>query len=113
MLGVFPLSYYFSLFCLSVLGVFGGLYLVPLQSLLQSRSPVRQRGRVMGTNSFLSFAFVAFAGAVYWFLRSVLHLEVQQMLILGALITLVISGYILWDLRRYLADHLFSPKSED
>lgn len=44
-----------ALICLAAFGIFGGLYIVPLESYIQSFSPSEIRGQVVATANFLSF----------------------------------------------------------
>jgi acyl-[acyl-carrier-protein]-phospholipid O-acyltransferase/long-chain-fatty-acid--[acyl-carrier-protein] ligase len=94
-----PPSYVFTTVCLIGLGTFGGLYLVPLQSWIQSRSPKEKRGRILGTSYFISFTFIALGGALYWLLRSQLGLNVLQMLLFCGVLTLISTGYLNWRIR--------------
>ena len=47
-------------------GLFAGLYIVPLQSLIQHLSPDDERGRFLGTANALSFCFSTFGLVLYW-----------------------------------------------
>ena len=94
-----PPSYVFTTVCLIGLGAFGGLYLVPLQSWIQSRSPKQKRGRILGTSYFISFTFIALGGALYWLLRSQMGLNVLQMLLFCGVLTLISTGYLNWRIR--------------
>ncbi|MCQ4062565.1 MFS transporter, partial [Klebsiella pneumoniae] len=40
------------------LGIFGGLYIVPLYALIQSRSVVHERSRVVAANNILNALFM-------------------------------------------------------
>jgi len=105
-LGLAPLTHMLVLVNLAVLGVFGGLYLVPLQALLQARSPQELRGRIMGTSGFLSFAFISIGGGIYWMLRALVNIEVQSLLLLSSIMTLLFSAYVLSGLRKFFAKRL-------
>ncbi|MEK7486821.1 MAG: MFS transporter [Planctomycetota bacterium] len=58
-----PISFTAILILLLVLGVFAGLYVVPLMTFIQSRSPSQQRGQFLGLNNLLSFVMVAISGS--------------------------------------------------
>jgi MFS family permease len=70
LLGVVPLALPIAWIGLGLLGLFGGLYIVPLQALIQARAPAGHRGRTLGAANFTSFCFVAAGGGVYWLGRS-------------------------------------------
>lgn len=53
---------------LVLLGLFAGLYIVPLNALVQLRSPVRHRGAVLALGSLLDFTGVLAASGVVWLL---------------------------------------------
>lgn len=52
-----------ALYALS--GTCGGLYLIPLTSFLQARSPAAQKGRVLGLANTLDFSAILVAGYLY------------------------------------------------
>jgi acyl-[acyl-carrier-protein]-phospholipid O-acyltransferase/long-chain-fatty-acid--[acyl-carrier-protein] ligase len=64
--GFAPTSYTVILICLVCLGIFAGLYAVPLQSLMQMLPVPERRGRVLATSNALSFLFMALGSLVYW-----------------------------------------------
>jgi len=72
---------------LFLLGLAGGFYEVPLNALVQWRSPARDRGRVLATQNFLSFlAILCASGALLLLGSSWLNLNPAQMfLVLGVL----------------------------
>lgn len=88
------------------LGFFGGVYVVPLMALLQGRSPLAVRGRVQGARALLDFALIALGGVTYKILRGTLDLDVQTVLVICSIITLVVAGYLFWSLRRYLMQRI-------
>ena len=49
---------------LALLGVFGGLYAVPLCALMQERAAAEHRSRIIAASSFLNAAFAALAAAL-------------------------------------------------
>ena len=67
--GLAPTSYAFVLICLVALGLFAGLYAVPLQSLMQMLPSPNHRGRVLATSNAMSFLFMAIGSLVYWIAR--------------------------------------------
>lgn len=103
--GLTPLTYRLLALFLVALGVFGGLYIVPLQSLIQARSPAKLRGRILGTTNFLSFTFIASGGALYWVLRNTFGMTVQPMLVLSSGLTLLCSIYVTWRVWGLLMEH--------
>jgi len=67
----------------------------------------------MGTNNFLNFVFITVGSAFYWILRSRLALGVQPLLSFCGVLTILLSGYLFWDLRHYLARRVREITKED
>lgn len=107
-LGTLTLSVPLAMVLLVCLGGFGGFYLIPLQSLLQARAPEISRGRILGTNNFMGFIFIALGGAIYWLLRNFMGLKTQTVLVIMGIATFFVSGFIFWYLRSYFAEKFFS-----
>jgi MFS family permease len=84
-----PARAFFDFF---MLGAAGGFYDIPLMALIQAKSPEAERGRVMATINFLSFAAILFASGVLWFLSNVLQQNPAQVFyILGVASLAVVS----------------------
>jgi acyl-[acyl-carrier-protein]-phospholipid O-acyltransferase/long-chain-fatty-acid--[acyl-carrier-protein] ligase len=62
---------------LGLLGVFGGLYLVPQTSIFQARSPADRRGAYLAVQNFSNYGFMLMASGLYALLKK-LHLESGQ-----------------------------------
>mgnify|MGYP006282449035 CR=1 FL=1 len=99
-LGSIQLTYIIVMAGLVLMGAFAGLYIVPLQSKVQELSPEGQRGRVLGTSNFLTFAFVALGGAFYWLMRSQLAIGAQVMLVISAVMLILCVVWITGVIRR-------------
>ena len=68
LLSIFSSSLYIVVFLLIIIGVFGGMYLIPLESFIQVASPDKRRGQIIAASNFLSFACVLLAAfALYLF----------------------------------------------
>lgn len=78
--------------CTAGIGFFGGLFMVPLNALIQYHSPKQQLGRVLAGNNWvqniamLSFLLVTIAAAF-------IELDVRVILWLAAVVALIGSGY--------------------
>ena len=75
------------------LGFFGGFYIVPLNAVLQERSPDDAKGGMIATSNFVTFAGVLVAGAAYW-LFGTLGLNSYHVFLIIALMTLATGIYI-------------------
>ncbi|MGM0440241.1 MAG: MFS transporter [Chlamydiota bacterium] len=56
-----------------IVGIFGGIYVIPLDTFIQVASPARFRGRTIATQNFLSFLGVLFASGTLYLFGEVLH----------------------------------------
>lgn len=63
---------YLSAIALVSVGLFAGMFSVPLQVYLQSMSPSDQKGRIIGANNLLNWIGIATAGAIYHVGRMIL-----------------------------------------
>ena len=79
---------------LFLLGVFGGMFVVPLQAFIQSRTPEHRRARVIAVNNILNSLFmVAGTGlAIVWL--TVLDLAIPGLLLAAAVANLAVAAYI-------------------
>jgi MFS family permease len=84
---------------LAGLGVSGGLYLVPLNALLQHRSPPSERGGVLAFSSFVSFSGVLLASGCLWLLLDGLNCSAPQVFLVMGGMTLVGGGMVRWMVR--------------
>ncbi len=79
---------------ITALGIFGGLWIVPMDSFIQVASPKNYRGQMVATTNFLSFSGVLFsAGALYLFSEILCFSAATGFVIIG-LLTMVVSVII-------------------
>lgn len=111
------------LFCL---GLFGGIYQVPLHAYIQFVSPEHKRGQVLALNNFLDFSGVLLAAGFVRLLGSGLRLTPDQsFLYMGSLVVCfaILSLWMLKEhvyrllltrvLKRQLGTSFSSPKAEE
>ncbi len=81
---------------LSVLGIgmFGGLYIVPLYALIQSRTAEQERARVVAANNILNALFMVGSALVAILLLSVAGLSIPQLFLVASLMNVAVSAYI-------------------
>jgi acyl-[acyl-carrier-protein]-phospholipid O-acyltransferase/long-chain-fatty-acid--[acyl-carrier-protein] ligase len=80
---------------LALVGFFGGLFIVPLNALLQQRSGDQEKGRLMATNNFLNTVGVLLASGALWLCRDGLGLSADRIVLVIGLLTLAGSVYVL------------------
>ncbi|WP_374337486.1 MFS transporter [Leeia sp.] len=85
----------------ALIGIFGGLYIVPLYALAQSRTEPEFRSRAIAANNILNSLFMilsaAFAAVLAHF-----HVSIPVVLLITALLNLVVAAYIYTLLPEFL-----------
>lgn len=86
-----------SIFCLFMIGVFGGFYTVPLYALIQKRTEPEHRSRVIAANNMLNALFMVLSAVFAIALLSsgfALHELFLAIAILGALVSIYIYNRV-------------------
>jgi len=78
---------------LLLIGIFGGLYIVPLYALVQTRSDPAHRSRIIAGNNILNAAFIVAAAAMAIGLFAA-GLTIPQLILVTALLNAVVAIYI-------------------
>nr|MCU0228892.1 MFS transporter [Bryobacterales bacterium] len=86
----------FTMMALMLMGAFGGLFIVPLNALLQHRPAAHEKGRIMGVNNFFNAIAMLMASAVLWLLTSLLGWSPDAVIIVAALFTVASTLVVLW-----------------
>ncbi len=102
LLNVFRSYVVLEIILIVLIGIFGGLYLVPLDSYIQLASPKTIRGQVIATTNFLGFFGVLLSAGMLYLLSEVLGIRADTgFLAVGIIalfyvtaITVAISGYV-------------------
>ncbi|MBI5587199.1 MAG: MFS transporter [Deltaproteobacteria bacterium] len=85
-----------------MLGFCGGLFIVPLNSLLQQRSGSGEKGRIIATGNFISTGGILLASAVLWILRDIAGIRADTIILIFGVITIASTVFVI----RALADFL-------
>ncbi len=77
----------------ALIGVFGGLFIVPLYALILSRSAESHRARIIACNNILNAGFMVLAAvlAIAWF---ALGFSIPQLFILAGVLNALVATYI-------------------
>jgi acyl-[acyl-carrier-protein]-phospholipid O-acyltransferase/long-chain-fatty-acid--[acyl-carrier-protein] ligase len=96
---------------LTLLGLFGGFFVVPLNALIQHRPAPEHKGGVIAASSLLSFVGILFAAGAYFVLSSFAHFNASQIFLAVAIMTLAATFYSIFllpdsvhRLRRWVMD---------
>ncbi len=76
------------------LGIFGGFYIVPLYALIQSRTAVHERSRVIAANNILNALFMVVSAIVTIVLLSLVELSIPQLFLVVSLLNIGVNAYI-------------------
>jgi 1-acyl-sn-glycerol-3-phosphate acyltransferase len=78
----------------ALIGLFGGLFIVPLYALILQRSPESHRARIIACNNILNAGFMVLAAALAILWLEVLGLTIPQLFILAAVLNAAVAIYI-------------------
>lgn len=96
-------SYFFVIILLFLIGLAGGLFIVPLDSFIQTYSPEGHLGKVAASLNFLSFFGVFIAPLLLYFFNSSLGFSAAtSFLIIGVITAIIAITMILQSLREVL-----------
>lgn len=88
------LSHWRILLDIGLIGICGGLYIVPLYTLIQTRSQKSHQSRIIAANNILNALFMVISAGLSWLL---LHwLQVSELVLCVALLNLLMLGYLSW-----------------
>ena len=78
----------------ALIGLFGGLFIVPLYALILQRSPESHRARIIACNNIMNAGFMVLAAALAILWLEVLGLTIPQLFILAAVLNAAVAVYI-------------------
>ncbi|MEK7773708.1 MAG: MFS transporter, partial [Deltaproteobacteria bacterium] len=108
-MGVFAILLSFSSFsyprtaaAMMMLGFSGGLFIVPLNALLQQKSGSEEKGRIIGTNNFVNTIGILLASGVLWIMRDYFDVEADRIILIFGVLTLVCTVFLMRALPEFL-----------
>lgn len=75
-----------------LMGVSGGLFIVPIHAFIQLRSPKKRRGQVLAASNFLGWVGVLLASGLIYLVCGLLGASATQMFVVLGILTLVLSA---------------------
>jgi len=97
---------------LFAIGFAAGFYDVPLQSYLQTKSPIKQRGRILAASTSMAFLSMLISSAIFWLFRHAFHLSAGRIFLAVGIVTLPISLVLFASFsrsgRRWVGGHLLA-----
>lgn len=111
MLDLFSHSFYAIIPLVILVGLFGGMYQIPLDSYIQVTSPNKYRGQIVATTNFMSFLGVLCASAMMYVLNEVFTLKADKGFAIVGTITLgmtLVIGFQFFDYLTRFIGMIFS-----
>jgi acyl-[acyl-carrier-protein]-phospholipid O-acyltransferase/long-chain-fatty-acid--[acyl-carrier-protein] ligase len=87
---------------LILLGIFSGLFYIPLNAMLQQRAPVGMKGRLIAFSNVLRYSAIFLAAGVAWTLSSGFGLSIRQQFLFIAILTFAGSVYVVYRLPDFM-----------
>ena len=84
-----------ALIVLAALGFTGGLFIVPLNAILQHRPRHDEKGRILATANFVNTLGIMLASGVVWLLHEALHVSAAGVIGITAGLTVIAALYAL------------------
>ena len=98
------ISYYHVLLAVTLLGISGGFYIVPLYAMMQAYSPRSHRARVVAANNILNAVFMVSSAIFSILILSILKLDIKLLFSITAILSAVFSFWLLHRLKYLLAN---------
>lgn len=96
-------SYWATALCLSVLGAMAGLYIVPLNALIQEQADEKRKGEILATVNFYTMVGALFAAGMMAVFQHVLKLDPVAIISVLGTFTLLATLYALKVLPHFFA----------
>lgn len=85
------------------LGTFGGLYIVPLYALIQSRTPLQERSRVVAANNILNALFMVVSAIVSILFLTVFGFSIPQLFLAVAVLNVLVASWIFYSVPEFVS----------
>lgn len=95
-------SYYHVMLAVTLLGISGGFYIVPLYAMMQAYSPRSHRARVVAANNILNAVFMVSSAIFSIIILSLLQIDIKILFSITAVLSAIFSLWLLQRLKRLL-----------
>lgn len=95
-------SYYHVMLAVTLLGISGGFYIVPLYAMMQAYSPRSHRARVVATNNILNAIFMVSSAIFSIIILSVLQIDLKILFCITAVLSAIFTIWLLFKLKSML-----------
>ena len=95
-------SYYHVMLAVTLLGISGGFYIVPLYAMMQAYSPRSHRARVVAANNILNAIFMVSSAIFSIIILSVLQIDLKILFCITAVLSAIFTIWLLFKLESML-----------
>ena len=95
-------SYYHVMIAVTLLGISGGFYIVPLYAMMQAFSPRSHRARVVAANNILNAVFMVSSAIFSIIILSILKIDIKILFSITAILSAIFSFWLLRRLKPML-----------
>ena len=95
-------SYYHVMLAVTMLGISGGFYIVPLYAMMQAYSPRSHRARVVAASNILNAVFMVSSAIFSIIILSVLKIDIKILFCITAVLSAIFSIWLLIRLKPQL-----------
>ncbi len=96
------MSYYHVMIAVTLLGISGGFYIVPLYAMMQAYSPRSHRARVVAANNILNAVFMVSSAVFSIIILSVLEIDIKILFSITAVLSAIFTVWLLRSLKHKL-----------
>ena len=94
----------YHVFCaVTLLGITGGFYIVPLYAMMQAKSPESHGARVIAANNILNAIFMVTAAIFCIVVLSILQLNLSHLFVFTAIISAIVTSMVILKIRTHLS----------
>ncbi|WP_180046167.1 MFS transporter [Acinetobacter sp. YH12117] len=95
-------SYYHVMLAVTLLGISGGFYIVPLYAMMQAYSPRSHRARVVAANNILNAIFMVSSAIFSIIILSVLQIDLKILFCITAVLSAIFTIWLLFKFKSML-----------
>lgn len=96
-------SYYHVMLAVTLLGISGGFYIVPLYAMMQAFSPRSHRARVVAANNILNAVFMVSSAIFSIIILSIFKIDIKILFSITAILSAIFTTWLLFRLKPMLA----------
>ncbi|TCB67434.1 MFS transporter [Acinetobacter sp. ANC 4216] len=96
-------SYYHVMLAVTLLGISGGFYIVPLYAMMQAFSPKSHRARVVAANNILNAVFMVSSAIFSIIILSIFKIDIKILFSITAILSAIFTTWLLFKLKPMLA----------